>query len=231
MATPELFHHNAQWAQVVSDQRQAVSVVDSEVGLMVDVAASVVAAEAAVDSRTEATVAEEEEVAVSRIVDLVAVTEAEAVTAVIVALVHHLQMPQLVQEVRDLALAVRHQVVSVQVGMGRAPQIVMEVLLREAQVGMILVATVHPTTTVVRMAAPEEVIVAMATVIAADIVAEAAAEAIWSQFVHATDTATEIQEITTWAEQEREIREMQATEGHHHRQEKRRAESACTMMA
>lgn len=213
-ATLRLFHH-AQLVQVALDLQEVASVVDSEVGLTVAAVASAVAAGAEAVSKTEVDMAAGAEVVSdTEAVDLVAVTEAGEVMAAIgdqtVAMVHHLLMLQLDQEVLDLASKVHLQEVSAPELMVRVHQIAMELLLREAQVGMILAAADHHTTSVDRLGATEAAIVVMviaAAVVIATVedIAQHRAGATWNQFVHAShaktaaaDIVTEIQEITTW---------------------------------
>lgn len=225
-ATPRLWRQDVQWVQVDSVLQEAASVVGSEVGLMVDAVASVAAAEAEVVSKTE-DMAEAAEVVsdMEEAVDLVAVTEAEEDMVATAVMAHHLLTLQLAQVALDLVFRVHQQEVSALEAMVRARQIAMDLLL-EAQVGMI---ADHHTMTA------EAATVAMAAVIViVEDIARHRAEAIWSQFVHAShvrtaaDIATEIQETTTWAEVE--TQETAIMDVHHHHQERRRAESACTMM-
>ena len=207
---PRPWHH-VPWVRVTSLLQEAVSVVDSEVGLMVDAVASG-AAEAAAVSRTEEDSVEVEVASDMEGADSVAVTEAEedlaATVDQTVGMAHHHQMLQLDQEVPDLASKAHHLEVSVPEGMAKARLIAMDLLL-EAQVGM--AAADHLMKTVDQPAATGAVIVAMATVVPIVIVEDIVqhkAEATWSQFVHASSHAGShaktvviargIQEITTW---------------------------------
>ena len=207
-ATPRLWHH-ARWVQATSALQVVASVVDSEVGLMVDAVVSV-AAEAAVDSRTEedlVVVVEAEVVSDMEVADLVAVTEVgvdlAATVGQTVDTAHRHLMLQLDQEEPDLVSKVHHLVVSVPEATARVPQTAMG-LLRVALV--VIAAADHLTKTVDRLVATEAVIAAMVTAaeiaIAEDIV-QHEAEATWSQFARVSharmaDIATEILEITTW---------------------------------
>lgn len=225
-AIPRLWRQDVQWDQVDSVLREADSVVDSEVGLMVGAVASVAVAEAEVVSKTE-DMAEAAEVVsdMEEAVDLVAVTEAEEDMVATAVMAHHHLTLQLDQAVLDQVSRVHQEEVSVLVATVRALQIPMDLLL-EAQVGMI--ADHHTMTAEAATAAMA------AAIVIVEAIAQHRAEATWNQFVHAShvrtaaDIATEIQETTTWAEVE--TQETAIMDVHHHHQERRRAESACTMM-